>query len=252
MKLDGKVALVTGSGRGIGKALATRLSAEGASVMITDIAGDSAEEAAAEIEKEGGKAAAVTIDVTDRASIQSAIDEVARVFGRLDILVNNAGIRLVNPFLEQDEAGWRATLDINLTGVFLTSQVAIPKMLESGKGKIVNIASATGILALTDRSAYAASKAGVIGLTKAMAYELSRKGIWVNAIAPGPIETPLTAPYYKDEAMVALLRREIPRGLWGQPEELGGAVVFLSSSDSDYVCGAVLAVDGGWITGKAY
>jgi NAD(P)-dependent dehydrogenase (short-subunit alcohol dehydrogenase family) len=125
-------------------------------------------------------------------------------------------------------------------------------MMKQGRGKIVNVASVTGILALTKRVAYGAAKAGVIGLTRSMAYELSSQGIWVNAIAPGPTETPMNAPYFQDEAMVATFRKEIPLGNWGQPEDHVKAAMFLASDESDYICGAVLAVDGGWITGKGY
>jgi NAD(P)-dependent dehydrogenase (short-subunit alcohol dehydrogenase family) len=125
-------------------------------------------------------------------------------------------------------------------------------MLAQGRGKIVNIASTTGELALTKRSAYAASKAGVAGLTRALAYELSSQGVWVNAVAPGPTETPMNAQYFEDVEMRSLLQREIPLGRWGQPHEIAAAVMFLASDESDYVSGALLPVDGGWLSGKGY
>jgi NAD(P)-dependent dehydrogenase (short-subunit alcohol dehydrogenase family) len=250
--LDGKTALVTGAARGIGEAIARRLAEDGADLAITDIRAEAVAETAVRLSDVGGGVADYVMDVTDERSVREAVDAVVDRFGHLDIVVNNAGIRLVNPFLEQDLSGWRATLDVNLTGVFIVSKAAIPHMLAAGGGKIVNIASVSGELALTERAAYIASKAGVAGLTKAMAFELSSQGINVNAVSPGPIETPLTAPYYRDEAMVAILRKEIPRGSWGVPEDIADAVAFLAGPRSGYICGAILAVDGGWITGKGY
>jgi NAD(P)-dependent dehydrogenase (short-subunit alcohol dehydrogenase family) len=195
---------------------------------------------------------AIAADVTDLGATREMARTVRERFGRLDVLVNNAGVRFIAPFPEVTLESWQTTIAVNLTGTFLCSQAVVPAMLEQGRGKIVNIASTTGELALTKRAAYAASKAGVVGLTKAMAYELSSQGVWVNAVAPGPTETPLNAAYFEDEAMVRTLRKEIPLGRWGQPDEVAAAVLFLASDDADYVCGAVLAVDGGWLSGKGY
>jgi len=139
-----------------------------------------------------------------------------------------------------------------LTGPMLCSQAAIPHMLAAGKGKIVNVGSVTGIIGLTKRAAYAAAKAGLHGLTKALAYELSGQKIYVNAVAPGLIETPMNTAYFEDPQFMQLLQRELPVGRWGQPNEIANVVLFLASDESDYVCGAIWNVDGGWLSGKGY
>lgn len=252
MSFKGKTAIVTGGANGIGEAFVDGFAVAGANVAIADIDLDLAKQVADRINAGGGSAFGVKVDVADLASCKQMAAEVFGHFGSLDILINNAGVRYIAPFLEHGEEMWRKTIDINLTGVFFASQAAIPHMLVRGRGKIVNVASVTGILALTKRVAYGAAKAGVIGLTKSMAYELSSQGIWVNAIAPGPTETPMNAPYFKDEQMIATFRKEIPLGNWGQPDDHVRAAMFLASDESDYICGAVLAVDGGWITGKGY
>jgi NAD(P)-dependent dehydrogenase (short-subunit alcohol dehydrogenase family) len=192
------------------------------------------------------------LDVTDQAAVDATMDTVVAEHGRLDILVNSAGVRFISSFQDVDRRSWDTTIAVNLTGTFLCAQAAVRHMLRAGRGKVVNIASVTGMLALTARAPYAASKAGVIGLTRAMAYELSSQGIFVNAVAPGPIETPMNAPYFNDPGMTAILRKEIPRGTWGQPQDVVDAVLFLVSDRSDYICGATLVVDGGWTAGKGY
>jgi NAD(P)-dependent dehydrogenase (short-subunit alcohol dehydrogenase family) len=249
---SGKTVIVTGGSKGIGEAFVNGFASSGANVAIADIDLDLANQLADRINAAGGSALGVRTDVASLDSCRGMAEAVAERFGAIDILINNAGLRYISPFLEHSEEMWRKTIDINLTGVFFASQAAIPHMLRKGRGKIVNVASVTGILALTKRVAYGAAKAGVIGLTRSMAYELSSQGIWVNAIAPGPTETPMNAPYFKDEHMIATFRKEIPLGNWGQPEDHVRAAMFLASDESDYICGAVLAVDGGWITGKGY
>jgi NAD(P)-dependent dehydrogenase (short-subunit alcohol dehydrogenase family) len=245
-----KVAVVTGAGVGIGRAIAEGFAREGARVAIVDRDGRAAAVVAEDIG--GDRAIAVTTDVSSEEQTRAMAEAVLERFGRIDILVNNAGVRFIAPFPEMSLEQWQTTMDVNLTGTFLCTHAVVPAMLAQGRGKVVNVASTTGILALTKRSAYAASKAGVIGLTKALAFELSEQGIWVNAVAPGPIETPLNAAYFEDEAMTATLRKEIPLRRWGQPAEVTEAILFLASDASDYVSGAVLAVDGGWLSGKGY
>jgi len=249
-RFDGKVVAVTGAGIGIGQAMAAAFASEGARVAVIDRDVDAAQACAAAIGSE--HALAVGADVTSQSQTRAMAASIIERLGRIDVLVNNAGVRFIEAFGEMSLDTWQATLDVNLTGTFLCTQAVMPAMLEQGRGKVVNVASTTGVLALTRRSAYAASKAGVIGLTKSLAYELSAQGIWVNAVAPGPTETPMNEQYFQDDEMRGILRKEIPLGRWGQPDEIAAAVMFLASDDSDYVCGAVLAVDGGWLTGKGY
>ena len=249
-QLEEKVAIVTGAAVGIGQAIAESFARDGARVVVVDRDGDAAETVARTIGSE--RAMAVTADVTSPSDTRRMAEAAEAWFGHIDILVNNAGVRFISPFQEMSIEVWRTTIEVNLTGTFLCAHAVVPAMLRQGRGKIVNMASATGTLALTKRSAYAASKAGVMGLTKALAFELSSQGIWVNAVAPGPTETPMNAPYFEDAAMRAVLKKEIPLGRWGQPGEIASAVTFLASDASDYVCGAILPVDGGWVTGKGY
>jgi gluconate 5-dehydrogenase len=245
-----KSVVVTGAGVGIGQAIAESFAREGASVAIVDRDRDAARSVAMGIGND--RAIAVEADVTSLDATRRMAGVIRKRFGRIDVLVNNAGVRFIAPFAEMSLETWQTTIDVNLTGTFLCTQAVVPAMLEQGRGKVVNVASTTGTLALTKRSAYAASKAGVVGLTKALAFELSSQGVWVNAVAPGPTETPMNAPYFEDAEMRGILQKEIPLGRWGQPHEISSAVLFLASDDADYVCGAVLAVDGGWLTGKGY
>lgn len=252
MELRDKVAVVTGAGSGLGAAIGAGLAAAGATVVMTDLDGDAVQATAAGVPAEPGRVRGMRLDVTDQDRVSALMDTVVADHGGLDILVNSAGVRFIAPFQDVDRRSWDLTIAVNLTGTFLCGQAAVRHMLKAGRGKIVNIASVTGMLALTSRAPYAASKAGVIGLTKAMAYELSSQGIFVNAVAPGPIETPMNAPYFNDPDMMATLRKEIPKGTWGQPQDVVDAVLFLVSDRSDYMCGATLVVDGGWTVGKGY
>jgi len=252
MRFAGKVAIVTGAGAGLGRQIALQLAAEGAHVAVADLDEGHARSVVDEVTAAGGRAVAVGVDVSKPADVKRMTEAAVAEFGRLDILINNAGVRVIVPFLDQTLDQWQRLIDVMLTGPMLCSQAAIPHMLAAGKGKIVNVGSVTGIIGLTKRAAYAAAKAGLHGLTKALAYELSGQQIYVNAVAPGLIETPMNTAYFEDPQFIQLLKRELPIGRWGQPDEIANVVLFLASAESDYVCGAIWNVDGGWLSGKGY
>lgn len=247
-----KATIVTGAGAGLGRSVALQFAAEGAWTTVADLDPAAAQAVVDEIEAAGGRAIAVGADVSKPEDVTRMTDLTVEAFGGVDVLVNNAGVRVIVPFLEQTLDQWQRLIDVMLTGPMLCSQAVIPHMLEKGRGKIVNVGSVTGIIGLTKREAYAAAKAGLHGLTKALAYEMSSQGIWVNAVAPGLIETPMNTAYFEDDQFKDLLRRELPLGRWGQPNEIGNVILFLASDDSDYVCGAIWNVDGGWLSGKGY
>jgi NAD(P)-dependent dehydrogenase (short-subunit alcohol dehydrogenase family) len=248
-ELAGKSGIVTGAARGIGREIATAFVAAGGRVALFDQDGAGAADAASEL---GSGALGLEVDVTDEEAVGAAVERVAGDFGRIDFLVNNAGVRHIAPIVEESVADWRRTIDINVTGTFICSQAAIRVMLGHGGGNILNLASMAGELALGERAAYNASKAAIVALTKSIAVDLGEAGINCNAIAPGVIETPLSAPYFEDESMVAVLRENSPLGRWGQVGEVAAPAVFLCSDAASFVHGATLFVDGGWTAGKGY
>jgi len=241
MRLEGKHALVTGGGSGIGAATSRRLAAEGASVVVADLNGDGAREVAGEID---GRA--VTLDVTVPRSVKDAVEAT----GPFDVVVNNAGNDRFGFFSNTDEALWDFVVDVNLKGVFAVTHAVLPAMHERGAGCIVNVASEAGRVGSQGSAVYSAAKAGVIGFTKAIARESARYGVRCNAVAPGPIETPLlnSAP-----AQLGDLGNRLKQGMIdatamrriGEPEEVAAAIVFLASDDASYVTGQTLNVSGG-------
>ena len=250
LSLVGQTALVTGSGRGIGAALAVGLAQAGAAVAVSDRPDrlDLARETKAKVEAQGVNSRVYGLDVLDIPSIPKAIDQVVKDFGRLDILVNNAGIRIPKPALEVTEEDWDATIDINLKGVFFCAQAAGRHMVEQGYGRIINLGSQLSVTASRGRASYCASKFGVAGITKVLAVEWAAHGVTVNAIGPGPTNTPgmLAAESRTPEEVQDDLEAHLPLGRRMDPEEMVGAVIYLASKSSAGTTGHLLLVDGGW------
>lgn len=246
MLLDGKTALVTGASRGIGRAIALRLAAEGTSVAI-NYAGNTAkaEETKAAIEAAGGKAALFQADVSDSAQVEQMVAAVTEAFGTIDILVNNAGITRDGLLMRMKEEDFDAVLDTNLKGIFHVTKAVSKLMMKKRAGRIVNMASVVGIMGNAGQTNYAAAKAGVIGFTKSAAREFAARGITVNAVAPGFIATDMTAamPEKAKEATLAA----IPLRRMGEPEDVANAVAFLVSDQASYITGQVVKVDGGMV-----
>ena len=246
MKLAEKVAIITGSGRGIGRAIAIRFASEGAAVVVADVDGQAAAEAANRIRGEGGTAFASEVDVADAAGVQAMVDDVEARLGGVDILVNNAGVGLNQPFLTTTLEEWDRQIRVNLTGTFLCAQAVARVMVRRGYGRIVNVASISGQRGGQGRAAYGAAKAGVILLTKVMAVELAPQGVRVNAIAPGPVDTEQSRGTHT-EATRRAYRERIPTGRYGALEEIAAATLFLASDESGFVAGHILNVDGGFL-----
>ncbi|MFZ5825832.1 MAG: 2-dehydro-3-deoxy-D-gluconate 5-dehydrogenase KduD [Bacillota bacterium] len=246
-QLDGKTALVTGGGTGLGQGMALALAEAGADVAVAGIGGG-LEETAEMIRAMGRKAAAYELDLSQADLLPGLVEQVQTDLGGLDILVNNAGIIRRASVLEFSASDWDDVININQRTVFFLSQAAARVMAERGGGKIVNIASMLSYQGGIRVVSYTAAKHAVAGITKAMANELASRGIQVNAIAPGYMATANTAPLRADPVRSKEILDRIPAGRWGEPSDLGGAVVFLASKASDYVTGHVLAVDGGWLT----
>ena len=240
--LTGRVALVTGSTRGIGRAIATTLAGAGARVAVVGRERARAEEAASQL---GGEARGFACDVADTASVAALVEEVEKSFGSLDILVNNAGLTRDNLLMRIKDADWDAVLDANLRGAFASIRAASRGMMKRRWGRIINIASIVGITGNKGQANYAASKAGLIGLTKSVAKELGSRNILCNAVAPGFIETDMTAAM-TPEARTAM-SAQIPLERLGKPEDVAGTVAFLASEHAAYITGQVFVVDGGMV-----
>lgn len=243
MNLSNRVAIVTGSGQGIGREIALLLAERGASVVISDVNEATARAVAAEIESKNVKSIAVTANVTVSAEVNKLVEQTLSSFGHVDILVNNAGITKDNLLMRMSEADWDLVLSINLKGAFLCTQAVIRHMMKQRWGRIVNIASVVGVIGNAGQANYSASKAGLIGLTKSTAREVASRGITVNAVAPGFIDTGMTQKLTENVKQEFL--KQIPVGYFGLPKDVANAVAFLASEEAHYITGQVLNVNGG-------
>ena len=244
-----QVAIVTGGANGIGAATARRLAAEGAAVVVADLDLAAAEQIAGAIQAEGGHAHAVQVEVSQRGQVEAMLAAALAAYDHVDVLANIAGIAQFEPFLDLSEEAWRKVLDVNLTGVYLCSQVVARHMVERGiEGRIVNMASTNGLVAEAQLAHYNASKFGVVGLTMTMAIELAPYNIRVNSVCPGLIRTRLTRTIVDDPEWRANYMKLIPLQRPGEPEEVASAVAYLASTDSGYITGHQLVIDGGQLT----
>jgi NAD(P)-dependent dehydrogenase (short-subunit alcohol dehydrogenase family) len=245
MRLEGKVAIVTGGGSGIGRATAELFAREGARVLVVDYKADIGQEAVQAILDAGGEAIFVEVDVSDSAQVQTMVQTALDTYGGIDILFNNAGVLLFGSILDTDEKDWNWLMSINLTGTYLVSKAVLPHMVKRGGGSIINVTSSTGAHdAAANIAAYVASKGGVALLTKGMAIDHAADNVRVNAIAPGPTDTPMLRDNLSSEVLDAFAAT-FPAKRLGQPDELAQVVLFLASDDASFVTGAIVAVDGG-------
>jgi 3-oxoacyl-[acyl-carrier protein] reductase len=243
VNLTGRVALVTGAGRGIGYAIATRLAAAGASVAVNDRVLEKAQAVAREVSAPGGQAIGVAADVTSAGGVSGMIDSVMAAYGRLDILVNNAGVTSDQLLVRMSEEEWDRVLTVDLKSVFLCSQACLKPMIKERWGRIINMSSVVGLMGNAGQTNYAAAKAGIIGFTRSLAKEVASRGITVNAVAPGFIETDMTAKLSDKQRLE--ITGHIPLGYLGLPQDVANLIAFLASADSRYITGQVISVDGG-------
>lgn len=243
MRLNGKVAVITGSARGIGKATAVKFMQEGAKVVICDVNAEQVNETVQELKNMGGEVIGIRVDVTDRDSVNNLIQETVKAFGKLDIMVSNAGITADNTLLKMSENEFDRVINVNLKGVFNCGQAAAAYMAENGGGVILNASSVVGLYGNFGQTNYAATKWGVIGMTKTWAKELGKKGIRVNAVAPGFIMTPMTDKM--PEKVLEMMKDKSPLKSLGYPDDIANAYCYLASDEARFVTGTVLSVDGG-------
>jgi 3-oxoacyl-[acyl-carrier protein] reductase len=244
-QLANQIAVVTGAGRGIGRAIALKFAHEGADVVVVSRTQENSDKVAAEISALGRKAWAFAVDVADAAAVSAAAEKILAETGKVDILVNNAGVTRDGLLMRMPDADWDTVLDTNLKGAFLVTKAFSRAMIKARSGRIINISSVIGLIGNAGQCNYAASKAGLIGFTQSAAKELASRGITVNAIAPGFIQTDMTAELKED--MKAALLKQIPLGTLGEAEDIAGAALYLAGPAGRYVTGQVLTVDGGMV-----
>jgi len=245
VRLKDKVAIITGSGRGLGKEAALLFAREGAKVVVCDVNEEWAKSTAREIQEAGGVAIAVHVDVTSPESVKAMVDETLKEFGRIDVLVNNAGVTADALLVKMTDEQWDKVINVNLKGVFNCTRAVAPVMIGQGRGKIVNTSSVVGIYGNIGQTNYIASKAAIIGMTRGWAKELGRKGINVNAVAPGFTMTDMMATV--PEKILASIKEKTPLGRLGAPKDIAYAYLYLASDEAEFVNGAVLQVDGGLV-----
>jgi meso-butanediol dehydrogenase / (S,S)-butanediol dehydrogenase / diacetyl reductase len=252
VRLENRVALITGGGSGIGRAIAELFAREGAKVVAADRYLDRAEETAAMITAAGGKATAADVDVSNGAAVEAMVKQSIDAYGRIDILVNNAGISVGSDILTIDEATWDLNLNVVLKGVFLCSKAVLPGMIERGNGVIINMSSVNGLYGIGEEP-YSAAKAGMINLTQNMAVKYGPQGVRVNCICPGSIQTPIWGERVAEDPQIFdKLAKWYPLRRVGQPEDVASAALFLASDESSWITGAILPVDGGLTAGNEY
>jgi NAD(P)-dependent dehydrogenase (short-subunit alcohol dehydrogenase family) len=246
ISLDGKVAVITGASRGLGRAMAVALGGAGVKLALVSRDRGKLEETAAEAVKAGAEAAIFQVDVTDEDQVRRLEREVIARFGPADILINNAGIAIRKTVVDYTLEEWHSVMDTNLTSVFLMCRSFVPHMRGRGYGRIINIASIMAHISLPLRGAYSASKAGVIGFTRALALELATDGISVVTISPGPFATEMTAPLRSSPDQLQQFNSSVPMQRWGEPDEIGKLALFLCSDGAGYITGTDIVIDGGW------
>jgi len=245
-RLDGRVAVVTGASKGLGKQMAEALAEAGATVVLVARSGELLEGVRAEITGRGGKAHAFAGDVSREADVAAVAGEIRRQAGVPDILINNAGINIRKPLHEFTLEEWRRVMSTNVDGPFLCTRAFVPGMIEKKFGRIINVASTMAHVSLPQRAAYSASKFALLGMTKALALELAPHNITANAISPGPFATEMNRALVTDPVQYADFTAKVPLGRWGKVEELGALAVFLSSDASSFITGTDIVIDGGW------
>jgi len=244
-QLENQIAVVTGAGRGIGRAIALKFASEGADVVCVSRTAENSEKVAGEVRALGRKAWALAVDVSDAAAVTAAAEKILADCGKVDILINNAGVTRDGLLMRMSDADWDSVLNTNLKGAFLFTKAFTRSFVKQRSGRIINVASIIGLIGNAGQANYAASKAGLIGFTQSVAKELGSRGITVNALAPGFIETDMTAGL--NEKMKTELLERIPLNSLGQPEDIANAALFLAGSGARYVTGQVLTVDGGMV-----